>query len=110
MPAKPLARGQLPVGTTMCAGACVCWFSRMQKCVTFSATEAEYVAPADTIKGAMFVRYLWAFIFPGSGERCTTVFENNEGARHLAQDPVCTRRTQNISTCDTTFCFARDDF
>ena len=25
------------------------WFSRTQKCVTFSITEAEYVALADTI-------------------------------------------------------------
>ena len=32
----------------MCAGACVCWVSRTQKCVTFSTTEAEYVALADT--------------------------------------------------------------
>ena len=37
-------------GAVMCAGACVCWFSRTQKCVTLSTTEAEYVALADTIK------------------------------------------------------------
>ena len=41
-------------GAIMCAGACVCWFSRSQKCVTLSTTEAEYVALADTIKEAMF--------------------------------------------------------
>ena len=33
----------------MCAGACVCWFPRTQKCVTFSTTEAEHVALADTV-------------------------------------------------------------
>ena len=33
----------------MCARACVCWFSRTQKCVTFSTTEAEHVALADTV-------------------------------------------------------------
>ena len=74
-------------GAIMCAGACVCWFSRTQKCVTLSTTEAEYVALADTIKEAMFMRYVWSFIFPGFGEVCITVFEDNEGAKHLAPKP-----------------------
>ena len=30
----------------MCGGACVCWFSRTQKCVTLSTSEAEYVGMA----------------------------------------------------------------
>ena len=47
-------------GAAMCAGACVCWFSRTQKCVTLSTTEAEYVALGDTIKETMFIRYLWS--------------------------------------------------
>ena len=42
----------------MCAGPCVCWFSRTQKCVTLSTTEAEYVALADTIKEVIFLRYV----------------------------------------------------
>ena len=45
----------------------MCWFSRTQKCVTLSTTEDEYVALADTIRGAMFMR-LWSFIFSGVGE------------------------------------------
>ena len=53
----------------MCAGACVCWFSRAQKCVTLSTTEAEYVALADTIKETMFLQYVWNFIFPGFSRR-----------------------------------------
>lgn len=80
----------------MCAGASVCWFSRTQKCVTLSTTEAEYVALADTIKEAMFLRYVWCFIFPGLGAPCITVFEDNEGARHLAQNPVCTSNSKHI--------------
>ena len=80
----------------MCAGACVCWFWRTQKCVTLSTTEAEYVALADTIKEAMFLRYVWNFIFPGFGTSCITVFEDNEGAKNLAQNPVCTSNSKHI--------------
>ena len=47
----------------MCAGACVCRFSRIQKGATLSTTEAGYVALADPIKEAMFIRYVRMFIF-----------------------------------------------
>ena len=79
----------------MC-GRIVCWFSRTQKRVTLSTTEAEYVALADTIKEAMFLRYVWNFIFPGFGTSCITVFEDNEGAKNLAQNPVCTSNSKHI--------------
>ena len=42
----------------MCAGACVCSFSRTQECVTLSTTEAEYVALAGTIKEVIFLQYV----------------------------------------------------
>ena len=69
----------------LCAGACVL-VSRTQKFVTLSTTEAGYVALADPIKDAMFLRYVWYFIFPGFAERCSTIFEDTEGARPLAQN------------------------
>ena len=37
-------------GAIMCAGACVCWLSRTQKCVTLTPSEAEYVALGDSVK------------------------------------------------------------
>ena len=93
---KATDRRSVSGGAVMCAGASVCWFSRTQKCVTLSTTEAEYVALADTIKEAMFLRYVWCFIFPGLSAPCITVFEDNEGARHLAQNPVCTSNSKHI--------------
>ena len=92
---KPLTGGQRLVGLLCVRRACVCWFSRTQKCVTLSTTEAEYVALADTIKEAMFMRYVWSFIFRGL-VRCALRFEDNEGAKHLAQNPKCTSNSKHI--------------
>ena len=33
----------------MCGGASVCWLSRIQKCVTLSTSEAEYVSLEDAV-------------------------------------------------------------
>ena len=93
---KAADRRSVSRGAIMCGGACVCWFLRTQKCVTLSTTEAEYVALAGTIKKAMFLRYMWSFISPGFGTMCITVFEGNEGAKNLAQNPVCTSKSKHI--------------
>ena len=34
----------------MYGGACVCWFSGTQNCVTLFTSEAEYVALGDAVK------------------------------------------------------------
>ena len=54
-------------GAIMCAGGCVCWFSRTQKCVTLSTSEAEYVALGDAVKELLFLRQVWRFMIPGKG-------------------------------------------
>ena len=64
----------------MCAGACVCWFSRTQKCVTLSTSEAEYVALDDAVKEFLFLRQVWRFMIPGKEKPCFPVFEDNQGA------------------------------
>ena len=40
----------------MCAGACIYWFSRTQKCVALSTSEAEYVALGNTVNELLFLR------------------------------------------------------
>ena len=72
----------------MCAGACVSFFSRTQKRVTLCSTEAEDVAMADGLEEAIFLRYLWSFIFPDRDVGCTEVKEDNVGALHLANNPA----------------------
>ena len=74
-------------GSTMCAGACVCWFSRTQKCVTLSTSEAEYVALGDAVKELLFLRQVWRFMIPGKGMPCFPVFEDNERCFATLEEP-----------------------
>ena len=39
---------------------------------------------------------MWNFIFPGFGAIRVTVFDNNEGAKTLAQNSVCTSNSKYI--------------
>ena len=83
-------------GLVMCGGACVSWFSRTQKCVTLSTTEAEYVALADVVKEVLFLRQVWRFMLPDVGVTCIPVFEDNQGAVQLAQNPITNSNSKHI--------------
>ena len=80
----------------MCAGACVCWFSRTQKCVTLSTSEAEYVALGDAVKELLFLRQVWHFMISGKGMLCFPVFEDNQGALQLSKNPVSNLNSKYI--------------
>ena len=84
---KATDRRSVSGGLIMCGGASICWFSRTQKCVTLSTSEAEYVALGDAIKELLFLRQLWRFILPSKVMSCFPVFEDNQGAIQLAQNP-----------------------
>ena len=93
---KATYRRSVSGGLIMCGCACVCWFSRTQKCVTLSTTEAEYVAMAETMKEVLFLQQVWCFMLPGVGTPCVPVFEDNEGAVQLAQNPVTNSNSKHI--------------
>ena len=61
---------------------------RTQKCVTLSTSEAEYVALGDTLKNLLFLRQVWRFMLPGKRMSCFPIFEDNQGAVTLSQNPV----------------------
>ena len=80
-------------------------FSSMQKIVTLSTTEAEYVALGDGVKEALFVKGVLSFIIPSISENCIKVFVDNDGAILLANNPLSSARTKHI---DVRFHFIRE--
>lgn len=93
---KAAGRRSVSGAVMMFAGACVMYLCRTQKSVALSSTEAEYVALADGLKEAIFLRYLWSFIFPDRNVGCTLVHEDNVGAIHLASNPATTPNSKHI--------------
>ena len=84
-------------GAIMCAGAYVCWFSRTQKCVPLSTSEAECVALSDAVKELLFLRQVWRFMMiPGEEMPCFPVFEDNQGALQLSKNPVSNSNLKHI--------------
>ena len=55
---KATDRRSVSGGVIMCGGTSVCWFSRIQKCVTLSTSEAEYVALGDTVMELLVLRQI----------------------------------------------------
>ena len=80
----------------MRGGACVCWFSRTQKCVTPLTSEAEYVAHGDAVKELLFLRQVWRFMLPGKGMPCFPIFEDNQGSVLLSPNPVSNLNLKHI--------------
>ena len=74
----------------------VSFFSRTQKSVNLSSTEAEHVALAAGIKETICLRYVCSFIFPNRDVGCTLVKEDNMGAIHLARNPATTPNPKHI--------------
>ena len=93
---KATDRRSVSGGLVMSGGAAVSWLSRTQKCVTLSTTEAEYVAMADAVKEAMFLRHVWCFALPSRAVPCMNVYEDNQGAVHLVKNTVTTSNSKHI--------------
>ena len=94
---KATDRRSVSGGVIMCGGSSVvCWFSRAQKCVTLSTTEAEYVALGDAVKELLFLRQVWHFMLPSKVMPCFPIFEDNQGAVQLAQNPITNSNSKHI--------------
>ena len=93
---KETGRKSVSGGLLMCASACAGYFSKTQQSVTTATSEAEYAAMAQGLKEMIFMRYVWSFILLDRDVGCTTVYEDNEGARYLAINPATTPNSKHI--------------
>ena len=80
-----------------CGGTLASRFSRTQKCVTLSTTEAEYLAMADGVKEALYVRGVLVFVMPSLGAPSIEVFEDKKGATDLAKKPLSSFNSKHIN-------------
>ena len=76
------------------AGGAVSWLSKRQATVALSTAEAEYVSLTTMIQEAIWIRRLLQCI--GEKDNTVTVFEDNQGAIKMAQNPVMHSRTKHI--------------
>ena len=77
-------------------GAAVSLASSSQKCVLLSTAEAEYVALGEGVKEALFRGAVLSFICPELSGSCVRVFEDNQGAMALAENPLTSARSKRI--------------
>ena len=93
---KATGRRSVLGGAIMCGGSSVYWFSRTQKCVTLSTSEAEYVTLGYAVKELLFLRQVWRLMLPIKVMPCFPVFEDKQGAVQLAQNPITNSNSKRI--------------
>ena len=79
--------------------------SSTQHCVTLSTSEAEYVAITQGARRVLFTKAVLEFLQPQISRRTVDVFEDNQGAIALAENPMSTGRTKRI---DVRYHFIRE--
>ncbi|XP_021998852.1 secreted RxLR effector protein 161-like [Helianthus annuus] len=76
-------------------GAPISWKSKKQSLVSRSSAEAEYRAMASTVSEVLWIRFLVSEVGePMQG--ATTLFCDNQAARHIANNPVFHERTKHV--------------
>jgi hypothetical protein len=79
------------------ANGAIAWCSKRQGCTADSTTEAEFVALAESVKEAIWLRRLLHSL--GSPSRLPTpIFSDNQGAIQLVKNPKYHKRTKHIET------------
>ena len=82
----------------MIDGTPITWMSRKQSITAQSSTEAEYMAVSEAAKQAIWARHLLYAIGKGSiyREAPTTIYEDNQGAIKIADNPINHPKTKHI--------------
>ena len=72
------------------------WKSSTHNCVTTATCEAEYVAPCDASKEALFATAVLVFLQPDLIGMRVDVFGDKEGAKAIADNPSSASRSKHI--------------
>ena len=79
-------------------GGAITWSSRKQSSVALSTVEAEYMALSVATQEAIWLRQLQEELGvtePGP----TLIYEDNQGAISMANNPVFHKRTKHVQIC-----------
>ena len=85
-------------------GPMISWKSGKQQCVALSSCEAEYVAPASTVQESIYLKHMLGNIDSNFQSGPSLIYEDNQGAIALANNPVNRQRSKHI---DIRFHFIR---
>ncbi|XP_023734190.2 uncharacterized mitochondrial protein AtMg00810-like [Lactuca sativa] len=88
----------------MLGGAPISWKTKKQSVVSRSSAEAEYRAMASTVSEVLWVRWLFKDLQVVI-DSPTTLFCDNQAARHIANNPVFHERTKHV---EMNFFFVRE--
>lgn len=64
--------------------------------MSFSTSDEEYVSTSDYLKGVLFLPGRLGFMRPSSADQKVILFEDNEGAVYLANNPLRSLRSKHI--------------
>jgi hypothetical protein len=81
------------------AGAVVAWKTRVQPLVALSTAELEFLAASDTGRLGLFIRAVLAELLQPQ-LAVTTVYEDNDACRMVANSTAPTRQMRHIAICD----------
>jgi len=87
----------------MLNGGVISWSSRLQATVAVSTAEAEYMAAAQAVKEALWLRKLMADL--DLGTEAVHLFGDNQSALKLLKNPIASVRSKHI---DIAYHFARE--
>ena len=76
------------------AGGAVSWQSRLQKCVSLSTTDAEYIAAVEAAKEVLWMKNFLQEL--GMKQENYNLFCDSQSAIHLAKNPSFHSRTKHI--------------
>lgn len=83
----------------------ISWSSQLQKCVTLSSTEAEYVASSQAVRDLVWIRQLVSDLEVSFGS--TVLKMDNQSAIRLVKNPEFHKRTKHI---DIAYHFIREKY